>query len=451
MQPSPEDVDYLLEAVNEFFGVELGHRRPDRRLRRRAAADLERRQPQVGRHLAQGRAVRDLERADHDHRRQADDLAADGEAGRRPARRARRPRRRRAGPRRSRSGADRPGVLPRVDGRRATTPTSVLAGRYGYAAERVLELAASRPELARADRPRPARPARRGAVRGAQSSRRAASATCCCGARASGCWRRASCSRPTARSPRRVARAMAPELGWDEHGSRARSSVRRRGARGGDPGRRIASKPRAKLTSMDELFEFCARMLGDRDAPGRAVARPPREAGGDDVLAASSPHARQAVPAQHEGEHRGGDAAGRGAERRAVGRRGRASSPPPRRGCRSASGRRSRCASSLRLSHEQIGAVLGIEPAAVAPLLARARLRLRAELRGAPVPQATAPSATGRCAPRPCARTASRSRPPTTTGCSITSGTASTAVARTRRCSRPRSAIAAGGWSTAAP
>src|SRR5207253_1742842 len=36
----------------------------------------------------------------------------------------------------------------------------------------------------------------------------------------------------------------------------------------------------------------------------------------------------------------------------------------------------------LRLSYEQIGTVMGIEPAAVAPLLARARLRLRAERRG---------------------------------------------------------------------
>jgi Sigma-70, region 4 len=36
----------------------------------------------------------------------------------------------------------------------------------------------------------------------------------------------------------------------------------------------------------------------------------------------------------------------------------------------------------LRLSHEQIAQVLGLEPEAVAPLLARARLGLRAERRG---------------------------------------------------------------------
>ena len=40
VRPSAEDVDYLLEATNEFFGTEPRPRRPDRRLRRRAAADL---------------------------------------------------------------------------------------------------------------------------------------------------------------------------------------------------------------------------------------------------------------------------------------------------------------------------------------------------------------------------------------------------------------------------
>ena len=65
---------------------------PHRRLRGRAAADLDRRSPQVGGHLAQGGAVRDLLGAVDDHRRQADHLAADGEAGRRPDGRARGPR-----------------------------------------------------------------------------------------------------------------------------------------------------------------------------------------------------------------------------------------------------------------------------------------------------------------------------------------------------------------------
>ncbi len=93
VEPSAEDIDYLLEAVNAFFGTALGAGDADRRVRRRAPADLDRRPEEVGGHLAQGRAVRDLLGDDHDHRRQAHDLAADGEDDRRPARRARRPRR----------------------------------------------------------------------------------------------------------------------------------------------------------------------------------------------------------------------------------------------------------------------------------------------------------------------------------------------------------------------
>ena len=57
VQPAGEDVEYLLDATNAFFASSLTHGRPDGRVRRGAAADLRRRQPQVGRHLAQGRAV----------------------------------------------------------------------------------------------------------------------------------------------------------------------------------------------------------------------------------------------------------------------------------------------------------------------------------------------------------------------------------------------------------
>ena len=58
----------------------------------RAPAHLDRRSEEVGGHLPQGRAVRDELRHGHDHRREADHLAADGEDGRRPRRRARGPR-----------------------------------------------------------------------------------------------------------------------------------------------------------------------------------------------------------------------------------------------------------------------------------------------------------------------------------------------------------------------
>ena len=90
--PAEDDVEYLLDAVNDFFGIALERVRPGRRLRRRAAADLHRRPAQVGRHLAQGGALRDLLGDADDHRRQAHHLAADGEADGRPPGRARGPR-----------------------------------------------------------------------------------------------------------------------------------------------------------------------------------------------------------------------------------------------------------------------------------------------------------------------------------------------------------------------
>ena len=89
VQPAEDDIDYLLGAVNAYFAAELGRADITGRLRRRATADLHRRPQEVGRHLAQGRALRDLQRDDHHHRRQADDVAADGEDGRRPPGRAR--------------------------------------------------------------------------------------------------------------------------------------------------------------------------------------------------------------------------------------------------------------------------------------------------------------------------------------------------------------------------
>ena len=119
-----------------------------RRLRWRAAADLDRRPEEVGGHLAQGRAVRDLVGdADH-HRRQAHDLAADGGADRGPHRRARRPRRRVAAPTTSRSGCRR---APRTS-RRASTcpraPPTSSPSATGTPRAQVLDLAEADPELA---------------------------------------------------------------------------------------------------------------------------------------------------------------------------------------------------------------------------------------------------------------------------------------------------------------
>ena len=56
VQPSGEDIEYLLDATNSFFGTDIGRERPDRRLCRGAAADLDRRPAEVRRHLAAGRS-----------------------------------------------------------------------------------------------------------------------------------------------------------------------------------------------------------------------------------------------------------------------------------------------------------------------------------------------------------------------------------------------------------
>ena len=71
--------------------------------------------------------------------------------------------------------------LPRVEGV-GEDAYEQLAGRYGYAAHEVLRIARRARRARPADPARHARPAGRGGVRGAAASRRAASATCCCGA-----------------------------------------------------------------------------------------------------------------------------------------------------------------------------------------------------------------------------------------------------------------------------
>ncbi|MGO9881979.1 MAG: sigma factor-like helix-turn-helix DNA-binding protein [Solirubrobacteraceae bacterium] len=131
---------------------------------------------------------------------------------------------------------------------------------------------------------------------------------------------------------------------------------------------------------MDELIEFCARMLGDRDA-GAAVARSAREAGGEDELATLVDALKQcrartsgeSLPQLDRAQDGGELSAAVAAELSAATAR-----LPPRQ--REALALRE----LLRLSHGELSLVLGIDAAAAAPLLARSRLRLRAELRGAP-------------------------------------------------------------------
>jgi Sigma-70, region 4 len=140
---------------------------------------------------------------------------------------------------------------------------------------------------------------------------------------------------------------------------------------------------------MDQLGEFCARMLGDR-GDAAEVARSARKAGGEDELVALQHAVKRCrallgsepvlprVDAPNAGGQSTLDITELAAAVAAEVSLATARLPP-----------RQREALALRellgLSHEELSFVLGIEPVAAAPLLARARLRLRAELRGAPV------------------------------------------------------------------
>jgi hypothetical protein len=135
---------------------------------------------------------------------------------------------------------------------------------------------------------------------------------------------------------------------------------------------------------MDELHGFCVRMLGSGDA-AQAAEQAARSAGhgdGVDSLAAAAAacraHDEAGVPLASERRDPEEGLAGAIARELAL-----ATAKLPE---------RQREALALRellgLPHGQIARVVGVEHVAVAPLLARARLRLRAELRGDGEPRA---------------------------------------------------------------
>jgi hypothetical protein len=132
---------------------------------------------------------------------------------------------------------------------------------------------------------------------------------------------------------------------------------------------------------MDELQEFCVRMLGRGDAAAEA-ARTAREAGGEERLAQLA-RAVEICRAESGGQQPspGASAASDTGLAAAVADELAAASARLPQRQREALALRE----LLRLSHEQIGEVIGVEPVAVVPLLARSRLRLRAELRGTAV------------------------------------------------------------------
>jgi hypothetical protein len=138
---------------------------------------------------------------------------------------------------------------------------------------------------------------------------------------------------------------------------------------------------------MDQLHEYCARMLGDREAATWTVQDARRVYGPDPLD--QLPHLVQACRTAEEETDAPPEPAAPDGE-------GISAAVAHELSC--ATGRlpqRQREALALRellgLSHEQMARAIGIEPAAAAPLLARARLDLRAELRGAAAPASDCP------------------------------------------------------------
>jgi len=155
-----------------------------------------------------------------------------------------------------------------------------------------------------------------------------------------------------------------------------------------------------KLTPMDEVHEFCLRVLGGSALADEAAAQARATSDGDRIalLTAAAEACRERAE-RRDGAASTDQSGPAAAEHLGDGPPGLSASVA--RELAEATARlpeRQREALALRellrLSYEQIARVLRIEPAAVAPLLARARLRLRAERRGA------GPDSSGGCLER---------------------------------------------------
>jgi len=145
---------------------------------------------------------------------------------------------------------------------------------------------------------------------------------------------------------------------------------------------------------MDELLEFCVRMLGQREAGARAAQATRSAASGDrsDQLTRAVLACREAGEGDEPGE---GRASGEGGQPAATGV-GQASPDLAHAVADELAGAAARLPQRqrealalremLRCSHREVASAIGIEAVAVAPLLARARVRLRSELRGTPPP-----------------------------------------------------------------
>jgi RNA polymerase sigma factor (sigma-70 family) len=139
---------------------------------------------------------------------------------------------------------------------------------------------------------------------------------------------------------------------------------------------------------MDELQGFCVRMLGPGEAADAAQRTGRDAAQGDRVraLAAAAVACREQLPdgaGEPQGDTDSAPAASEPASlAEAVAREvAHATAELPERQREALALRE-----LIRLPYDEIGAVVGLDPSAVGPLLARARLRLRVALRGEGVP-----------------------------------------------------------------
>jgi hypothetical protein len=132
---------------------------------------------------------------------------------------------------------------------------------------------------------------------------------------------------------------------------------------------------------MDEVHELCQRVLGPGEKADQAVAaaRSATTLGGRVELLAAAARACRARAGEGGSDAVALPSSGSGLTAAVAGELQAATARLPERHREALALRE-----SLRLSHDQIAAVMGIDTAAVAPLLARARLALREQRRGVP-------------------------------------------------------------------
>jgi glycerol-3-phosphate dehydrogenase len=214
VQPSTRDVDYLLAAVNEFFGVELGHQhvagayagvRPlissgDSRKSVDISRKAELYETSSGLITITGGKLTTWRRM----AKLAVDRLVERDGRQAPCRTQEIP-----------LGAPiDPAELPRVEGVPEASYER-LAGRYGYAARRVLDTAASRGELAQPIVPELPDLLAEAPFSAVHEQARSVGDVLLRRTRL-GLLAARELSAPDGEIPRRVARAMAPELGWDD-------------------------------------------------------------------------------------------------------------------------------------------------------------------------------------------------------------------------------------------